>query len=725
MIKPLSFLLLAALASSPSRLWAGDNDAGEYTGEADVSLGTKLQKPKVVVDPGKKGENSDDAYQPQTPLTVTSPQELPAVPVRAQSGQAGAQNADAVLQAAAVPLGQQQAASSARGDVISGRPDPDAQAAPARQAAQYTAPVQADVQNRVVNITHAIDTGDKQQAAALIQDAAKQYPDDPHIQALAQLAVDKDIKADQPKLAQKIKALLFNRDAGAVADAAQPQAQLASPIGALLAAASPARAPQPPASLPEGTPLQLRQSLPKQTLLAMQIGDYGQAENNLTQTIKSDPGNWMAWRLRGLTRYYRDNLPGADADASTALTINPKDSPSHWIKALVRLKENKPEAAKREADASLALNPRNADAFVTRAQAFEKLGQNDAALADYRQAAELDSALASYYHQALAERGRGAQMQGLSRARALYLAAAGLALLFLGLSFFVKRGQTAVRQAAGAPMRADDRHPALGGFRILRRLGQGGMGVVFEAVDEALERRVALKRMRDEIAGDPRERRRFIKEARTVAALHHPSIVEIYSIVEQDQALYLVFEFLKGRPLDALLEERGGKLSSSETLPLAREVAAALDYAHASGVIHQDLKPGNINVDGGKAKVMDFGIARRVQETLSTVSRMEVAGTPAYMAPEQERGVVSPAADIYALGACLYQLMGGRLPFPAGGSYLDKAQRRYVPLSTLAGLPASVDRVIDRALDPDPAKRPATAGDLVAALEAALALPKA
>jgi len=586
-------------------------------------------------------------------------------------------------------------------------------------------PEPPQVVQTVASVEQALDQGDKDNARVILQQALQQYPDSPRLKQLDALTAPKKLEVDQPKLAQRIKALLFNRDPGAVADAVAPQPQLASPVGALLAAAAPRPAALPaPASLPASAPLQLRQSLPQKTLLAMQIGDYPQAEKNLTETIAADPQNYVAWRLRGLTRYYEQKLPDASADADHALSINPGDSPSHWIKALVNLDSGKPAQAKQEADAALRLDPRNADALVTRGQALDKLGRPDDALADYQKAAELDPQLASIYHRALAQRGADSKFEALSRTRALYLAAAGLALLFLGLSFFVKRGATTVR-AAAAPMRSEDRHPDLGGFRILRRVGQGGMGIVYEAFDESLHRRVALKRMRDEIAADPRERRRFIKEARTVAALRHPGIVEIFSIVEQDEALYLVFEFLHGQPLDELMEQRGGRLSPAEVLPLAKQVAEALDYAHTRGVIHQDLKPANIVVESGQAKVMDFGIARRVQETLSTIGRAEVAGTPAYMAPEQERGLASPAADLYAFGACLYQLLSGQMPFSPSGGSLEKLERKYVPLSKLAGLAPSVDRIIDRALDPEPSKRPATARDLVAALEAALSLPRA
>lgn len=155
-----------------------------------------------------------------------------------------------------------------------------------------------------------------------------------------------------------------------------------------------------------------------------------------------------------------------------------------------------------------------------------------------------------------------------------------------------------------------------------------------------------------------------------------------------------------------------------------RQVAAALDCAHTAGVVHQDLKPSNVMISGDTAKVMDFGIARRVADTLSTLSRVEVAGTPAYMAPEQERGGgVGPAADVFALGACAYELLSGKTPFPSGGMMM-KAEKMYRPVTEVrAGLPSAADEAIGRALEPEPGKRWPTASSFVEALARSLAVP--
>ena len=555
-----------------------------------------------------------------------------------------------------------------------------------------------------------LDSGNKDAAQQAIKEALKQNPDDADLKVMAQLSQTHDMNVDSKALAGKMAGLGGARDAGGAAQAGKPI--LASALG-FLAAPNPAlRAAQ--------VPLGLHGTLSRATMLKMQMRDYGGAERDLSETIAAEPTNWMAFRLRAFTRRFMKKVPEAESDADRALQLNPKDGPSHNVKALLRLDSRDPQGAIAEATAALRLNGHDGDALATRAQALEALGRRDEALADLKLAADLDPQFGALYRQALYD----TPGQKVAQTRALYAAAAGLSLLLFGLSLFAaKRSKTTVKKVA---MRAADQTPSgVSGFRILRRLGMGGMGVVYEAYDETLHRKVALKRMRDEIAADPRERRRFMREARLVAGLRHPGIVEIFSVMEQDQALYLVFEYLPGETLDALVEKRGGKLSPSETLPLARQIAEALDYAHAQGVVHQDLKPANILVTAAGAKVMDFGIARRVQETLSTMSRSESVGTPAYMAPEQEQGIVTPKADLFALGVVLYEALAGKAPFGRGGGAFSKVDGHFPALSRVSGLPESVDAVINSALSSNPEKRPASACALVAALESALSQARA
>ncbi|MBI3288740.1 MAG: serine/threonine protein kinase, partial [Elusimicrobia bacterium] len=361
-----------------------------------------------------------------------------------------------------------------------------------------------------------------------------------------------------------------------------------------------------------------------------------------------------------------------------------------------------------------------------RASAFKALGRQPEQLADLARAAALDSRYDDLYREVLTGGvAPPARPTRSERYWPVWFGAIGTALLFFSFVLFRKRGDSSLRLA----MRRDD-HEALvavapradavpKGFRVLRTLGQGGMGVVYEALDLGLQRTVALKKLRPEVADHPRERARFLKEARTVAALKHPNIVEIHAIHENGDGLFLVFERVPGLSLHEQLAR--GPLPLAEAAAVLRQIAAALDYAHSQGVVHQDLKPANVMVGDDHVKVMDFGIARRVQETLSTLSKVEIAGTPAYMSPEQEQGVVTPAADIFALGACAYEVLTGVLPFPSGGLMM-KAQKMYRrPSESSPSLRPAVDLAIARALEPRPESRWPSATSFIDALARSLA----
>jgi serine/threonine-protein kinase len=248
------------------------------------------------------------------------------------------------------------------------------------------------------------------------------------------------------------------------------------------------------------------------------------------------------------------------------------------------------------------------------------------------------------------------------------------------------------------------------------------MGVVYDARDKSLDRRVAIKKMRDEIRSDPAERQRFIAEARTVATLHHPNIVDIYSIVEDDRDVYLVFEHVAGSTLDQRLKD-SGPLDFSSARQIIKGACDAVEYAHRHNVIHRDLKPSNIMItERGEAKVMDFGVARQAKDAVTKMAMTNtIVGTPPYMAPEQEQGSVRRESDVFGLGVCLYEMLCGELPFAGQGAgmLLNKLNGRLTPLSTrAAGLPAGIDAVMAKALAADPDKRYKTPAELSAAVEA-------
>lgn len=215
------------------------------------------------------------------------------------------------------------------------------------------------------------------------------------------------------------------------------------------------------------------------------------------------------------------------------------------------------------------------------------------------------------------------------------------------------------------------------------------MGVVHLGFDYRLDRNVAVKRLRPEIAEDSGARERFLTEARAAARLDHPNIVRIHSALEAPEGLFLVFEYIHGGSLAERLA--GGPLPPPEALGLLEQIAAGLDYAHGRGVLHQDLKPANIlATPEGKAKIADFGIAHVAPAS----SHGWAAGTPGYMAPEQADGQPCPASDIYSLAVCACELLTG-LPLAPPG-------------------PAPLAAALLRSLEADPGLRHPTASALVA-----------
>jgi tetratricopeptide (TPR) repeat protein len=586
-------------------------------------------------------------------------------------------------------------------------------------------------------------SGDRNAANAAAREALARYPDDVQLQAYVQMTKQQpQTRVTEKTIADRAKELMatLRGDAGA----APPGAGLtASPFGNPSGRQSPALASAlafPALGTTAGAPraltpmalaemgrqdsgIRLANPLVRDAISKFMVRDLPGAEILLTQRLGQNPSDEPALRFRALTRRQMGKFEPSEHDATAALQLAPWDARARRVLVDDEVDLGHAQQALEEANEGLRETPNNAEILVARAGAYGALGDREAQLADLKQAAALDSQFDQLYQQALAGPAAPAASKR-PHSTVVWLGAVGTALIFFSFVLFRKRGDSSVRLA----MRDEDHallargarpDAAPAGFRIVKTLGQGGMGVVYEAVDLGLQRTVALKKLRAEIADSPRERARFLKEARTVAGLKHPNIVEIHAIHEDAEGLFLVFEKVQGETLHERLGR--GPLPPAEAVAVLRQVAKALDCAHGSGVIHQDLKPANIMVSGEVAKVMDFGIARRVQETLSTLSRIEVAGTPAYMAPEQERGgAVGPAADIFALGACSYELLTGRTPFPNGGMMM-KAEKMYRPASDVnPGLTAAADNAIARALEPEPGARWPSATSFVEALARSL-----
>jgi serine/threonine protein kinase len=204
-------------------------------------------------------------------------------------------------------------------------------------------------------------------------------------------------------------------------------------------------------------------------------------------------------------------------------------------------------------------------------------------------------------------------------------------------------------------------------YRLLHRVGSGGMGVVWEGWDERLERRVALKQVYRQSGASTREaelaNQRALREARLAARLQHPHAVPVFDAVEEDGQLWLVMQFIPSITLAAVLEQ-GGPLQPNEATKVGAAVASALAAAHAVGIVHRDVKPGNILIaEDGTALISDFGIARALGDATLTSSGM-IHGTPAYLAPEVARGgEANFSSDVFSLGSTLYSALEGRPPF--------------------------------------------------------------
>src|SRR5690349_5574271 len=279
------------------------------------------------------------------------------------------------------------------------------------------------------------------------------------------------------------------------------------------------------------------------------------------------------------------------------------------------------------------------------------------------------------------------------------------------------------------PMVGDE----LAGYRLRGVLGRGGMSVVYEAENPRLGSTVALKVLAPELATDDVFRARFLKESRTAASLNHPNVIPIYDMGTHEDLLFIAMRYVAGQDLRAVLKAKH-VLAPEQAVLVCGQAGRALDVAHRHGLVHRDVKPGNILVEHGADEdepdhiyLTDFGITKHASSRSGLTATGEFMGTIDYIAPEQIKAQpVDGRADIYSLGCVLYECLTGRVPFSkdvdAAVIWAHVEEIPPTPSAVRAGLPPAVDEVMGKALAKDPAARYATCREFITAARAALAV---
>jgi len=469
--------------------------------------------------------------------------------------------------------------------------------------------------------------------------------------------------------------------------------------------------------------------LAAEAMRRINVGDGAGALAAANATVAADPTLADGYMMRGLAFTILRDFAKALSEFTKAIDLwtaqgKRENLPVAYARRAEAGNESKdfPNAL-RDAQKSVQADGRLGLGYFERARALEGLGEKgEKILADFKRAAELSPEYAADYAAARTRLSEAAPTAADKPSRGWLRAfAAGASALCAALIFLAWRTRRQAAPEANIGF-ASERQVLDSQYDIVAPLGEGGMGMVYKGWDKVLKRPVAVKKLRSELQASPRERERFLKEAEMVASLHHPHIVDIYTIIRDASDTYLVFEYVSGMTLHELLNETPGRrLPAAQALEILRQICEAVDHAHSRHVIHRDMKPSNVMLaDGGWVKVMDFGIARQVIDSLLTTTKT-IVGTPVYMSPEQAMGVVVKESDVYALGVTLYELLTGTLPFKGPGEMSDKMDCRFTAASIVVpGLSADIDEVLRKSLSPRPEDRYHLCGELYKAAVKAL-----
>ena len=457
----------------------------------------------------------------------------------------------------------------------------------------------------------------------------------------------------------------------------------------------------------------------KKALVRLKLEDYDGVIQHASKAIQYYKFNNQAYRLRIIANSERNNHEDVISDCDFYLKIIPDDADVYVYKAFALFQMGSTVKANKTVNTAIELNPNLAFAYYVRSKTFFAIEDYSQMLEDMYFAAKLDLKYTDEFFELYKKYKKSAttfrysgnltdKKQKEEKISKIKITVAVGFIVFVLISavviYFVLKRKS--------PKSGETPKMLLKQFKILSKIAEGGMGVIYEGLDTVLNRPVAIKQLRTDFNVNSESRKQMLAEARMVASLKHPNILEIHSVFEEDNNLYLIFELVKGQTLQEKISIQGA-MPLEKVKPIFQGICKALQYAHEHNIIHRDLKPSNVMISKENVvKVMDFGIAKEIDKNAAKTA----SGTPAYMPPEQGKGIVRKESDIYALGVCLYEALTGHVPWEFDG--YDAKNNQIVPPSHIIGtLPQRVDTLIEMSVNEDIDKRIQTATEFCRILE--------